>query len=402
MEDQDLFDGLFAEASAEAEAAVATPAQPEHLSTLYRKTSAGALQMWRVWTEGAVIVTEYGQVGGQLQIARKTAKPKNVGRSNATTGEQQAEIEAKAMWKHQVERKYRRTVEETEDLVFLPMLAKNWKDVKKLEYPVDVQPKLDGVRCLVILVGGEIALTSRQGKPYNVPHLKEQLKNVVKPGEVLDGEIYIHGVGFQALTKLIRKQRPESVNLEWHCYDMPTPGEDQDDWNWTHRRGAWACFGGRVTEAGLTHIKMVPTFEAENAKQVKDLQKKFIATGYEGAMVRVKSGLYVYGGSRSSDLLKVKDFIDREYKVIGHEVEVKEGENSNGPFHYDCVMWVCDAGDGKTFPARPKGSLEERQEDLKTAMEQYGLMYKVQFFEYTDDGLPRFPVGLGFRLPEDL
>jgi len=28
-------------------------------------------------------------------------------------------------------------------------------------------------------------------------------------------------------------------------------------------------------------------------------------------------------------------------------------------------------------------------------------MLKVKFFEKTDDGIPRFPVGIGFRIPED-
>lgn len=66
--------------------------------TLYHRGKAGGLYSWRVWTEGADILTEYGLVDGEKQIARKTATPKNVGRANATTAEEQAALEAKSMW----------------------------------------------------------------------------------------------------------------------------------------------------------------------------------------------------------------------------------------------------------------------------------------------------------------
>ena len=55
------------------------------LETLYHQGKTGAIVQWDIWTEGADICTEYGQIGGKMQTARKTATPKNVGRANATT-----------------------------------------------------------------------------------------------------------------------------------------------------------------------------------------------------------------------------------------------------------------------------------------------------------------------------
>ena len=46
--------------------------------------------------------------------------------------------------------------------------------------------------------------------------------------------------------------------------------------------------------------------------------------------------------------------------------------------------------------------MEERQKTYQEADEHVGKMLKVKFFELTDDGIPRFPVGLGVRLEEDM
>jgi hypothetical protein len=46
--------------------------------------------------------------------------------------------------------------------------------------------------------------------------------------------------------------------------------------------------------------------------------------------------------------------------------------------------------------------MEERQASYENADSNIGNMLKVKYFELTDDGIPRFPVGLGVRLTEDM
>ena len=135
--------------------------------TLYHKSKTDAIVQWDIWTEGAVICTKYGQIGGKMQTARKTATPKNVGRANATTAEEQAILEAKAMHKKRLDAKYSLTIEDAKKEVFLPMLAGSFDKRKdKVVYPVDVQPKLDGVRCLAYWDGDSVKLMSRGGKQW--------------------------------------------------------------------------------------------------------------------------------------------------------------------------------------------------------------------------------------------
>ena len=42
----------------------------------------------------------------------------------------------------------------------------------------------------------------------------------MKVGQILDGEIYIHGKSFQQIVRLVKKLRPESKTLQYHIYDI--------------------------------------------------------------------------------------------------------------------------------------------------------------------------------------
>ena len=211
------------------------------LPILYHRAKNGELRQWQVWTEGDTIFTEYGQCDGQLQVTPgKIAKPKNVGKKNETLPEQQAELEAQAMWTYKVERKYSESPETAQEQLPLPMLAKPFfkpdgaqtTQAKKMVYPLDVQPKLDGVRCLAQRQGDEVVLTSRQGKLYTVPHISAQLATWMPEDLILDGEIYVHGESLQKITSLVKKNRPESSVLEYHVYDIPcNEGDDTQPWS---------------------------------------------------------------------------------------------------------------------------------------------------------------------------
>jgi predicted DNA-binding WGR domain protein len=77
------------------------------LPTLYKKTATGAAQEWTIGTEGSVIVTRWGQMGGAIQEARDEVKTgKNVGRANETTPIQQAELEAQSQWEKKLKKGY--------------------------------------------------------------------------------------------------------------------------------------------------------------------------------------------------------------------------------------------------------------------------------------------------------
>lgn len=367
------------------------------LPTLYKKNKDSSIQAWNLRTDGAEIITEYGKMFGKVQSSSRIAKGKNIGRANETTPEDQAEMTARSMWTKKKDKGYFETIKEAEEeVVFLPMLAHELKEKMraKLKFPVFIQPKMDGVRCLARWNGAKVQLLSRGGKEYNVPHLAEQLEAVIEPNQVLDGEIYIHGVLRQDINALVKKHRAEeyeetgytSNDLQFWVYDTFTL-EDLD-----------RPFEKRLQDLSMIKadgkvIRRVFTVKTKSLNGLMGLHKSFTKhKGFEGTIIRLPDGKYELG-HRSRALLKHKDFQDAEFKVVGFT----EGE---GKF-VGCVIWVCETEDGKRFNVTPKGTLKQKQRWFSEAENFIGQEITVKFQSLSKDGIPEFPVGLGFRLSED-
>jgi ATP-dependent DNA ligase len=113
-----------------------------------------------------------------------------------------------------------------------------------------------------------------------------------------------------------------------------------------------------------------------------------VAQGFEGAIVRTHGGLYEFG-KRSPNLVKVKAFKDEEFEVVGYSF-------GKGKF-VDVTILRCVTKAGKSFDVTPKGTTAERAALAQTIDQHMHKMYTVQFFDWTDDGIPQHPVGIGFR-----
>lgn len=364
------------------------------LPQLYSLSSKGKTQVWSIRVEGNELVTTYGVLDGKLQEERKAVQGKNAGKSNETTPEQQAQLEAPRVWKTKVDKGY---VESVAELAtpFLPMLAKDFNEHQdKVKYPCFVQPKFDGIRCMAYWVGDELVLMSRAGKPLDVPHVKASLEEKLPKNGVLDGEFYIHGKNFQEITRLVKKVRPDSIELEYHVYDGFLRDAEDEPFSQRCWRVQNLLVDPEYPDDDLpAHVKLVERQPANSLEEVNELHRKFVEDEYEGAIIRNLEGSYKLK-HRSVDLLKLKSFSDAEYKVVGYEVG--SGRFAGVP------IWVCETPEGKTFSVVCKGTMEEKADDLENAKNLIGKWLKVKYFELSEDNVPRFPVGLGFRMPEDM
>lgn len=352
---------------------------------LYSRTAKGAVNTWQVRTEGPEVVCVWGQIDGKMQESRFTAEAKNTGKKNATTAEEQAVKEAEALVKKQLKKKYSESLDTAgETKRIKPMLAADYEKFRhKVKFPVTVQPKLDGCRCLAMKVNGKVVLQSRGGDYYELPHIQNYLVGL-PDGMILDGELYVHGMSLQALNSLIRRPRKESEVLEYHIYDCashPGPWHEREELIYSLALSFDAKIG------------RVASLAAENEEQVREIQKDFIESGYEGAIVRTSTGSY-REGYRSPDLLKVKSWQDSEFRIIGFKV-------GKGKFE-QCPVFRCITEDGQEFDVTPKGTEEERQEMLIEAETSIGKLLKVKYFQMSPYGVPLYPVGLGIRHPSDL
>lgn len=362
--------------------------------TLYHKGKTGALHSWKVWAKGDEVHTEYGQVGGKMQTSTKKAKPKNVGKSNALTAFEQAAIEAKAMWVYKRDRKYSETPEDAQKPLELPMLAHKFEDKKhKIVYPVNGQPKFDGFRCLATKRDGHVILTSREGEVFNLPHLEGQLRLIMLDDSVLDGELYSHGESFQTICKWIKKYRPETAKINFHCYDVPEwAGNSSQTWEQRHLTLV-AQVEPRALETASYSVHIVRSVLLKNEEEVHAYEAECVAAGYEGCMVRTFGGEYEYG-YRSSGLLKVKSFVDDEFLVT-------DCNGGDGKFEY-LGVFSCVTKEGVPFDVVPRGTAAVRAEYLAHKDKYIGKYLTVKYFRYTEAGKPYLPVGLHFKPGFDL
>ncbi len=349
---------------------------------IYKKDTSGKTRFLEVKTEGAELIQLSGVLGTSKIIEhRKTCIGKNIGKSNETTPEAQAISEMESKIKDKLTEGYFNTIEEVQtETVILPMLA---KDYKKESHKIDwsnftyAQPKLDGMRCLAFL-NDDITLLSRDGKIIeNMDHIKEALKKLtnLRKGTILDGELYSHGLSFQENMKLIKKYRKgETETIGYHIYDMV---EDE-------------CFDQRTPSNKMEFdfpLVKVETYSVKSEDQLKEFHAQFIQDGYEGTIVRHSNDSYKVNG-RSSSLLKYKDFLDLACKIIDVIPAEQRPEWGIPVLEHN----------GKQFRAGMKFTHEARKEFLINKSNYIGKTAEIRFFEYTDDGNPRFPIMFGIRL----
>ncbi len=353
---------------------------------LYSRTATGAVNVWRAWTEGAVIVCQWGQQDGKMQVSRATALAKNEGKKNSTTAEEQALKEVVALYAKQVKKKYSETLDTAgETRRVKPMLAQEYeKHSHKLKFPVTSQPKLDGCRALGMRIDGKVVLQSRGGDYYDLPHIKEALEPVLTEGMILDGELYIHGVSLQTITSLIRRPRAESTEITYQIYDVPS-----HEGNWEERH-AWLL---DLDDQLDYPLQLLADEICCSEQEVKDFHQTWMELGYEGSIIRSHEGTY-REGYRSPHLLKLKNWSDAEFRIVGWKTGKGKFEN--------VFIARCVTPDGKEFDVAPKGTAQERAEMLKNADSLVGQLMKVKYFDFTDENVPHFPVGLSIRYQEDL
>ena len=192
-----------------------------------------------------------------------------------------------------------------------PMLAYPVSD-KPIEYnKVSMQPKLDGVRCLIQLENNVITAYSRNGKKWkNIAHILMDLIPFFDkhPDVILDGELYNHDLkdDFEKIISLVRKTKPtyedrleSSEMTQFHCYDIVDETLTFEERNY---------FIQKHVELSYC-VKHVTTMAVGDDKLAKMIHKQNLDNGYEGSILRTND---VYKCGRSWSLRKFKDFHDDE------------------------------------------------------------------------------------------
>jgi hypothetical protein len=369
---------------------------------LYKLTSGGKVQSWEIQVDAnpdgtATIVTVFGQVGGKLRTVEDVVREgTNVGRANERNPVEQAKEEAKSRWVEKQQRSHygldpagrESAVKRSE----APMLAESYWTydkamgqfvrtgfAKKVDWATAfAQAKLDGHRMLGSASG---KLVSREGVDITaaLPHISRAIADLkLAPGTVLDGELYQHGIAVTSIGGLVTGRHPDALNLEYHVYDVVS------DLPFAKRR----FLISELPDAGPLKIVVTQAITCEGA--LFTFQEKCIAGGYEGAMLRWGTKGYE-AGKRTKHLLKVKNFIDGEFKVVA----CKEGRATFAGM----AIFECVTEEGYPFEATAPGTHDEKRAFYVNRQDYIGKMLTVKYvgLTRTDKPVPYQPVALRFR-----
>ena len=360
---------------------------------------------------------------------RDYTEGKNIGKKNETTPLLQCIAETRKKWLDKLyQESYQETMptpvqpeqhqdqsqdqsqeqeQQTSTKKYFPMLAHKFEPASKtakkntIIFPCFVQPKLDGLRCVVYRdpTTGEIRRQSRTGTYFDtMAHIAESLAPLFTkyPSAVLDGELYTTEIPFEELAGLIKTKKltPSDTDklrvIEYHIYDIV---DETLPYHTRHDSIKKMFAQVAASTASSPHklppyIRLVETIEAKTQAEFKAEFSRFIEEGYEGIMLRNKTGMYRCN-YRSHDLQKYKEFQEDEFRIIGF----MQGDGRDK----GTVIWICETKEGKEFKVRPRGTIENRSKLFKTGEKYVGKMLTVIYQELTEDGKPRFPVGKDVR-----
>ena len=279
-----------------------------------------------------------------------------------------------------------------------PMLAYPVSD-KPIDYskPTFIQPKLDGVRCVIQLdheanERGEFPIIaySRTGKEWkNIEHILEELYEFFDkyPNVVLDGELYNHELkdDFEKIISLVRKTKPTDEDrleskekVQFHCYDTIMKHMPYES-----RRS----FIGENLYYGYKTVRTLEHQLVHNTEEVEVWHEEFLEQGYEGSILRKNAP---YECKRSWTLMKVKDFSDAEAKIIGWAEGKGKRIGTIGKF-------VAIDVDGNEFGMPVMDKFEYLQNNFKKMQGWVGKTATFTYFERTKANSYRHPLFKAIR-----
>ena len=267
-----------------------------------------------------------------------------------------------------------------------PMLAYPASN-KPIDYTkkVFIQPKLDGVRCLIQYDNSQVKAYSRTGKEWkNIDHILFNLKPwfILNPNVVLDGELYNHDLknDFEKLISLVRKQKPNDLDalesadtVQFHCYDIV------DETKTFEERMNF------ITQTVPRNhcVRHVETDRAYKHEEALDIHHNVnLANGYEGSILRTND---TYACKRSHNLRKFKDFSDAEALIVDWVEGVGKRTGTIGKF-------MAQDEDGNLFGMPVMDKFKYLQDNFKKMQGYVGKTATFTYFERTKAGSYRHPL----------
>lgn len=292
-----------------------------------------------------------------------------------------------------------------------PMLAAKStdSDLQRLNYPILVSPKIDGIRGVV--VNGQ--LMSRSMKPIRNTHTQQLFGRPEFEG--FDGELVVGNPWDKSLMQQTSSgvmSISGSPDVQFYVFDR-----------WNDPRDYYSRYKSLIDMQNLEDYKVTVLrhLVVDNFNDLLKHESYWLACGYEGLMIRSLAGRYKEGRStlREGGLIKVKRFTDDEAIIIGYEPlmrnnnELERDERGYAKRSHSTAFKFEDemlgsltvrAAGGISIFGIGSGFTESQRRDLwASRLDLIGRVVKFKHFAVTGvKDVPRMPIFLGFRDKDDM
>ncbi len=355
---------------------------------LYSKDNNEAIRVWSIRHDEDTIYMTSGKLGGEEIESTELVKFGLAGR----TRQQQIEMRIHSRIRKKIDSGYVYNLHDAQENIRTNALGyqkaakcSRWDEEEK-NVPYDetyIQPKLNGHHCSIINDGGKLIAYSNGGKLITtIDHILTGMK--LEIGQAIEGELYVHGVKLQTISSWVRKLQPNTLRLQFYCYDLVSDKCYSERYKILNKidYGKAACF------LEISFVK--------GRFDIIPIIKQYIKRGYEGAVVRLKGFAYKAGG-RSKGMIKVKTMHFGDALMVDDEFLVTDIIPSKDGW----ARLVCETEWGGEFKVSCHGTMDYKMKVMKNKNFYIGKHVRVEFAEWTADKIPFHGVAKGWRDKEN-
>ncbi len=284
---------------------------------------------------------------------------------------------------------------------FPAMLSHKFNPKKlKDQYPVAVEPKLDGIRCLIILKHIEeegeayydVSVFSRAGKPFtSLEAIEDMICDVFAETSwtedmVFDGEVFCGD--FKTTVSQVKRKKEQALDAVYTIFDILPLSEFDNN-------GSKMDFFGRrcklieffaAAPPSQKILQISKAVLADSHDAIMELYSTAREIGHEGVIVKPITGdISRWVPKRSYGWMKIKDKKTADCEIVGAEEGEGRLEKTLGAIVVKFGEVIVNVGTGFTDDERHK--LWRLHKKGKLA----GLTAEVSYHEETPDGSLRHP-----------
>lgn len=193
--------------------------------------------------------------------------------------------------------------------------------LEPVSYPVRVEPKLDGLRCIAVKQAGVVTFFTRNGTVLEtLPRTKSALAAAPYDDMVLDGEAMGADWNESASVLMSSKSKKDDANITYNVFDaMPLADwqAQQTTLNYAERCSVAARIVNEINTmfGDASPVRLVDHVVAKDETELKRYFAQCMDAGYEGVMLKRTDTPYEW--DRSRNILKLKPCVTYEGVVVG-------------------------------------------------------------------------------------